>query len=104
VLALGQGIAHPSLSALTSKLAGPDEIGGVMGVYQSISSLARIAGPFWAELSSLARIAGPFWAELVYGGLGYPWPFRTGSVFMLMACMTAAVMLSRLRRREGRTA
>ena len=90
VLALGQGIAHPSLSALTSKLAGPDEIGGVMGVYQSISSLARIAGPFWAEL--------------VYGGLGYPWPFRTGSVFMLMACVTAAVMLSRLRRREERTA
>ena len=90
VLALGQGIAHPSLSALTSKLVRPDEIGGVMGVYQSISSLARIVGPFWAEV--------------VYGKLGAAWPFRTGSVFMLMACAVAVVMLSRLRRREARAA
>jgi len=87
VLALGQGIAHPSLSALTSKLVRPDEVGGVMGVYQSISSLARIAGPFWAEV--------------VYGKLGPEWPFRTGSVFMLLACVVAVVMLSRLRRREA---
>ncbi len=90
VLALGQGIAHPSLSALTSKLVRPDEVGGVMGVYQSISSLARIVGPFWAEV--------------VYGKLGSAWPFRTGSVFMLMACAVAVVMLSRLRRREALTA
>jgi predicted MFS family arabinose efflux permease len=62
----------------------PDEIGGVMGVYQSISSLARIIGPFWAEV--------------VYGKLGAAWPFRTGSVFMLLACAVAVVMLARLRR------
>ncbi len=71
VLALGQGIAHPSLSALTSKLADPDEVGGVMGVFQGMSSLARIIGPFWAEVA--------------YGRLGFAWPFRTGSVFMLVA-------------------
>jgi MFS family permease len=72
---------------LTSKLAGADEVGGVMGVYQSMSSLARIFGPFWAEM--------------VYGGLGYHWPFRTGSVFMLLACGLGLVVLSRSRNRDS---
>jgi DHA1 family tetracycline resistance protein-like MFS transporter len=84
VLALGQGVAYPSLSALTSKLVDSDEVGGVMGVYQSMSSLARIGGPFWAELA--------------YGGLGYHWPFRTGSLIMLLACGVGWVLLTRLRR------
>lgn len=84
VLALGQGIAHPSLSALTSKLADPDEVGGVMGVFQGMSSLARIIGPFWAEVA--------------YGRLGFAWPFRTGSVFMLVACVIAATAMVRLGR------
>ena len=86
VLALGQGIAHPSLSALTSKLAGPDEVGGVMGVYQSMSSLGRIVGPFWAEIA--------------YGQIGFAWPFRTGSVFMLAGCLVAVVTMAQLRRRS----
>ena len=85
VLAVGQGIAHPSLSALTSKLVSADEVGGVMGVYQSMSSLARIVGPFWAEV--------------VYGKLGFAWPFRTGSVFMLLACVVAIATLLQFRRR-----
>jgi DHA1 family tetracycline resistance protein-like MFS transporter len=87
VLAVGQGIAHPSLSALTSKLVSADEVGGVMGVYQSMSSLARIVGPFWAEV--------------VYGKLGFGWPFHTGSVFMLLACAVAVATLIELRRRSG---
>jgi DHA1 family tetracycline resistance protein-like MFS transporter len=83
VLAVGQGIAHPSLSALTSKLVRADEVGGVMGVYQGMSSLARIVAPFWAEVA--------------YGTLGFAWPFRTGSVFMLVACGLGIVALARLR-------
>jgi MFS family permease len=84
VLALGQGIAHPSLTALTSKLAAPDEVGGVMGIFQGMSSLARIIGPFWAEIA--------------YGRLGFAWPFRTGSVFMVVACLIALSALVRLGR------
>ncbi len=83
VLALGQGIAHPSLSAFTSKLAGADEVGGVMGVYQGVSSLARIVGPFWGEV--------------VYGAIGFAWPYRTGSIFMLLACAVAVMAWMRLR-------
>ena len=83
VLALGQGVAHPSLSAFTSKLVDPDQVGGVMGIYQGVSSLARIIGPFWGEV--------------VYGAIGSEWPFRTGSIFMLMACVVAVVSLFRSR-------
>jgi DHA1 family tetracycline resistance protein-like MFS transporter len=84
VLALGQGIAHPCLSAFTSKLVDPDEVGGVMGVYQGMSSLARIVGPFWGEVA--------------YGAIGVAWPFRTGSIFMLMAFVVATVALFRVHR------
>jgi multidrug resistance protein len=83
LLALGHGLASPSLSALTSKLVNADEVGGVMGVYQSMSSLGRILGPFWGEL--------------VYGSLGFEWPYRTGSVFMLLASITGLVLLLRMR-------
>ncbi len=82
VLALGQGITTPSLSSLVSKLVDKDEVGGVMGVYQS--------------LSSLGRIIGPFWGEVVYGALGFAWPYRTGSLFMLAAAAVGVVLLVRL--------
>ncbi len=82
LLALGQGITTPSLSSLTSKLVERDEYGGVMGVYQS--------------LSSLGRIIGPFWGEVVYGALGFAWPYRTGSLFMLIAAVVGVVLLVRL--------
>jgi DHA1 family tetracycline resistance protein-like MFS transporter len=83
VLAMGQGIASPALSSLTSKLVAADEVGGVMGVYQSMSSLGRIGGPFWAEM--------------VYGMLGVAWPYRTGSLFMLLACGVSLIVLARLK-------
>jgi predicted MFS family arabinose efflux permease len=89
VLAVGQGIAHPSLSAFTSKLVDPDQVGGVMGVYQGMSSLARIIGPFWGEV--------------VYGAIGFAWPFRTGSIFMLLACAVAVVTILRMRPRPDVT-
>jgi multidrug resistance protein len=84
VLALGQGVAHPALTALVSKAAGREEVGGVMGVQQGLASLARIAGPFWAEVA--------------YGGLGFQWPFWTASAAMLAACMVGAAALLRRRR------
>ncbi len=90
LLAVGHGIAAPSLSALTSKLVTRDEVGGVMGIYQS--------------LSSLGRITGPFWGELVYGSLGFEWPYRTGSVFMLAASAVGVALLIRLRRVGAATA
>ncbi|OGG45514.1 MAG: hypothetical protein A3F84_22745 [Candidatus Handelsmanbacteria bacterium RIFCSPLOWO2_12_FULL_64_10] len=47
LLAFGVGMNTPSLSSLISRSAGADEQGGVLGVSQSMSSLARILGPAW---------------------------------------------------------
>jgi hypothetical protein len=49
-------------------------------------------------MASLARIVGPFWAEVAYGRLGFAWPLRTGSVFMLVASVIALTALVRLGR------
>jgi multidrug resistance protein len=78
-LALGQGLASPSLTSLTSKLVRPDEVGGVMGIYQSFSSLARIFGPLTAELAYQ---------------VGYHWPFRLAAVAYFLA-FGLSTMLSR---------
>jgi DHA1 family tetracycline resistance protein-like MFS transporter len=45
LFALGNGLATPSLNALASKSAGAAEQGGVLGVTQSVASLARAVGP-----------------------------------------------------------
>jgi predicted MFS family arabinose efflux permease len=45
-LALGSGLGQPCLNALLSRMAHADEQGGLLGVNQSLGSLARVAGPF----------------------------------------------------------
>ena len=85
VLAVGHGLAAPSLSALTSGLVPADEVGGVMGVYQGVSSLARIVGPFWAE-----------WA---YGSLGFASPYLSAAAAYAAAMLVAAAAFRRLSKR-----
>ncbi len=85
VLAVGHGLAAPSLSALISKMVPSDEVGGVMGVYQGVSSLARIVGPFWAE-----------WA---YGHHGVASPYLSAAVAYLLAMVLAWMAV-----RKGRSA
>jgi len=46
-LALGAGFTSPALSSLVSRLSTAEEQGGILGIYQSVASLARITGPFW---------------------------------------------------------
>jgi MFS family permease len=84
VLAAGHGMAAPSLSALTSTLAPENEVGGVMGVYQGISSLARIVGPFWAEWS--------------YGTLGFTSPYLSAAAAYALALVVA---VSAVRKKTG---
>jgi DHA1 family tetracycline resistance protein-like MFS transporter len=45
LLAIGMGLLNPSVTSLVSREAGAEERGGIMGVSQSASSLARILGP-----------------------------------------------------------
>jgi multidrug resistance protein len=46
VVAVGSGLSTPSLSGLASLVTPVDEQGGVLGIYQSLGSLARAVGPF----------------------------------------------------------
>jgi MFS family permease len=46
-LGIGTGITNPSLSSFISLSAEPSEQGTVLGMSQSLSSMARIVGPIW---------------------------------------------------------
>src|SRR5437763_10119045 len=48
--AIGQALSAPSLSSLASKTASAGEQGGVLGVMQSVASLARAVGPSLAAV------------------------------------------------------
>ena len=50
-LSLGIGMVMPSLSALVSRGAAADQQGLALGAFQGISSLARVVGPFAAEMA-----------------------------------------------------
>lgn len=56
-IAFGQGMTSPVLSSLISKATGGKEHGEVLGVSQSMGSLARILGPVWGGV--LFEYAGP---------------------------------------------
>jgi DHA1 family tetracycline resistance protein-like MFS transporter len=60
IMAIGQGIASPSLHSLISKGAAPNEQGFVLGTNQSMSALARAVGPSIAGYVYLTGPANPF--------------------------------------------
>jgi predicted MFS family arabinose efflux permease len=72
-LSLGTGMLQPTLLSLISEVASEAEQGITLGVNQSLSALARMAGPLW----------GGFAFEF----LGYPFPFLTGAGFMFLIVM-----------------
>ena len=84
LLAVGFGLASPALSSQISKQAAPGEVGGVLGIFEALRSVARIIGPFVGELA--------------YGGAGVRWPFRIAAVFMLLACAVSGLLRQRLGR------
>lgn len=47
ILALGMGFNSPSLMSMISRRADADMQGGVLGLSQSLASLARVIGPAW---------------------------------------------------------
>ena len=59
VFSMGNSLATPALTSLASKSVGPGEQGTVLGVTQSVASLARAVGPFLAAVlinSSVAHL------------------------------------------------
>ncbi len=76
ILALGNGLTQPSVSAFVSKRAKEGAQGATLGVTQSISSLARVLGP---------ALAGYLYGSV----LGMRSPFVLGLVGMLLALIVA---------------
>lgn len=56
-LAVGNGLANPSLTALISRSAAASAQGEILGVGQSIASLGRILGPLWGGFAFAAFTA-----------------------------------------------
>lgn len=82
-MAFGQGIASPVLSSLLSKASQGKDRGEVLGVSQSLGSLARILGPLWGGL--LFDHAGP------------AGPYVTTAGLMAVATAVAVSLSSRIR-------
>lgn len=73
LLAIGTSIINPSNQSLTSKLADPDKVGGVLGVGQSLSTLGRVLGP----------CAG----GLAFQHLGVQYPYYLGAGVMVVVLL-----------------
>jgi MFS family permease len=79
LLSLGNGLNQPMTLSLISKFTDPDEQGGILGINQS--------------LSSLARFLGPSWGGLVYEKIGFHAPFLTGGIFMILGTLLSFKLL-----------
>jgi MFS family permease len=62
VMAFGQSVAFPNVSALISRNSDPDRQGQVLGLNNATNALARVAGPQMAQQMFYGvSINGPFW-------------------------------------------
>ncbi|MBC7896857.1 MAG: MFS transporter [Cytophagaceae bacterium] len=60
--AVGSALFVPSISSLVAHAAGPRERGAVLGVFQGMSSLGRVIGPFSATvIAGFFGLRAPFW-------------------------------------------
>jgi MFS family permease len=61
LMAIGQSVAWPNVSALISRTANPDRQGQILGLNNAMGALARVVGPFCAGMSfAHLSIDGPF--------------------------------------------
>lgn len=79
LLAVGSGLCGPALQSLISRGTDADDQGGVLGLNQS--------------LSSLARVVGPLTAGFVFGRFGPSAPWLTGGLLMGATCVVAIWVL-----------
>lgn len=58
----GFALVNPSLQSLISRRSDPSVQGGILGLSQSASSLARILGPMFGNSLFAYSVGAPFWA------------------------------------------
>ena len=79
VLAVGMGFNNPSLTSMVSRLADPDDQGGILGLASS--------------LASLGRVVGPAWGGYLYDAYGMTTPYMSAAALMLIAFAVSFVGL-----------
>ena len=82
IIAVGMGFQSPSMLSVISQLSDPEDQGSMLGVSQS--------------LGSLARIVGPLWGGFVFDRFGHAAPFISAAVVMSIACALSLVAFQRL--------
>jgi DHA1 family tetracycline resistance protein-like MFS transporter len=70
-LAIGNGVLNPSLSALITQSAGPNERGAISGAQQSLGSLARIVAPPINNTLVAMNTAVPFVSSAALMSVGF---------------------------------
>jgi predicted MFS family arabinose efflux permease len=75
VMAVGMGFNHPALMSLVSRYTAAEDQGGVLGLTQSLNSLARIIGPMWGGFA--------------FDNLGIGMPYISAAVIMAIASAIA---------------
>ena len=78
IIAVGNALNTPSLTALISRAAAAHHQGGVLGVAQSLGALARATGPLVGMWLYHVRI---------------DWPYVAGSLLMALGCLYAYVLV-----------
>jgi multidrug resistance protein len=71
LLSIGNGVLNPSLSALITQSAGPNERGTISGAQQGLGSLARIIAPPINNTLVAMNTAIPFVSSAVLMGIGF---------------------------------
>ena len=87
IMAVGMGFNNPSLMSLVSRYSAAEDQGGVMGLMQSLSSLARIVGPLWGGFA--------------FDHLGIGMPYITSAAVMGVAALLALHALWRSQMAAG---
>lgn len=71
LVTFGNGATNPSITSLISQVTGREDQGGILGIAQSMASLARIVGPIWGGFS--------------FDAFGFQYPYLSGGFFMAVA-------------------
>jgi predicted MFS family arabinose efflux permease len=89
-LAVGSGLATPSLTALLSRSAREDDQGGTLGMGQSAAALGRIVGPISATAA--------------FGKLGFAAPYVGGAALLFLGAGIGSTLRPRAAETEPPTA
>jgi len=87
VMAVGMGFNNPSLMSLISRYSAAEDQGGVLGLTQSLNSLARIVGPLWGGFA--------------FDHLGIGMPYVSSAAVMGLASLLSLHALWRARLAAG---